>query len=96
MRRELKGYSGYERVAGTEAQRQAYDADMSGKAAPETDFFSIKQLKFMLGRFSDATFHKENSDPLIRRNGTVLVKREALLSNLGRWAGLDIYIQAKK
>jgi ubiquinone/menaquinone biosynthesis C-methylase UbiE len=91
-RKEQKGYSGYERVEGTWAQRQAYDADLNGNAAPETDFFSIEQLKVMMKNFSSVECHKENSDPLFGG----LVPRDALLSNLGRWAGLDIYVHAQK
>ncbi len=96
LRREMNGYSGYERVAGTEAQRKAYDADMSGKAAPETDFFSVKQLKTMMKKFNTVECFKENADPLMWPTKRVMISREALLGNLGRIAGLDIYIHAQK
>lgn len=91
-RNELKGYATYQRVEGTYEQRQAYDADESGVAAPETDFFSVKQLKTMMKKFHLVECQKENSDPLF--GGAI--PRELLLGNLGRWAGLDIYIHAEK
>ncbi|WP_431098444.1 class I SAM-dependent methyltransferase [Polaromonas aquatica] len=90
LRRERAGYAGYVRVEGTEAQRKAYDADMSGKAAPETDFFSIKQLQHMMRRYKSVHCRKENFDPLWR------IPRKNLLGNFGRIAGLDIYIHAEK
>jgi SAM-dependent methyltransferase len=76
--------------------RAAYDANQAGDAAPETVLLSIAQLRRMLGGFDHVTFSKQNCDPLIRRNGTVLVDRSKLLSNLGRLLGLDIYFEARK
>ncbi len=78
------------KVTVSETQRRAYDSGAGGQAAPETVFLSISQLRAMLGRFSRAEFHKENNDNLFR------LPRKLLLSYLGRWLGLDIYIEAQK
>jgi SAM-dependent methyltransferase len=74
----------------TEAQRRAYDGSITGRAAPETIFLSIRRLRQMLGRFLRVTFHKENSDNFLR------LPRRLWLPSLGRCLGLDIYIQAEK
>ena len=78
------------KVIVSEAQRRAYDSSAGGKAAPETVFLSISQLRQMLSRFSRVEFHKENNDNLFR------LPRKLLLSSLGRLVGLDIYIEAQK
>jgi SAM-dependent methyltransferase len=77
------------------AQRLAYDSDGSGAAAPETEFFSTRQLERMLRRFHRVDLAKENVGDL-RIGGRVLVPRRFLLGNLGRCAGQDIYIRAEK
>jgi SAM-dependent methyltransferase len=97
FRRDLAGYSSYERIAGSEAQRKAYDADMEGRAAPETDFFSMKQLRSMLGKFSSVALTKENCDAIgFNFFRPVNLARNTLLTPLGRSAGLDIYVTAVK
>lgn len=88
--------AGRDRVAATEAQRKAYDASMeSGKAAPETVFVSQSELRVMMSRFSRVSMELENSDSLAFF-GKVLVSRNSLLGNLGKFAGLDIYATAIK
>ncbi len=79
----------------SEAQRRAYDENTSGTSAPETAFFHSGQLRRMFGRFAAVKVRKENCDPLLRRQ-RVLVPRSALLWNLGRLAGLDLYAAARK
>jgi len=71
------------------AQRAAYDVDTQGRAAPETQFFSVRQLKAMMSRFSAVSCTKENCDDFI-------LERKTLLPSLGRALGLDIYIRAAK
>lgn len=91
--REISGAKG--NPQSSEAQRAHYDADMEGRAAPETQFFSVRQIESMMNRFSQVQCFKENCDDWIF-NGRVLRKRADLLPTLGRWLGLDIYIQAVK
>jgi SAM-dependent methyltransferase len=76
--------------------RAAYDANSAGEAAPETVLLSVSQLRKMLNEFQDVKFSKQNCDPLVTRNGSIVVDRTKLLSNLGRWLGLDIYFEARK
>lgn len=79
----------------TGEQKEAYDANSSGNAAPETIFLSIKQLKKMLVRFSDVKFHKENCDP-IYISRFITLSRPSMLPIIGKLMGLDIYIEARK
>jgi SAM-dependent methyltransferase len=76
-------------------QRGAYDVNSAGVAAPETDFLSAQQLAGMFQRYSRFSCHKENCGELpfgLHR----LVPRKLLLPSVGRLAGLDIYIDARK
>lgn len=82
-------------IAVSAGQRQAYDADTRGSAAPETVFSSLKQLAEIFKRFSQVRFMKENCDDLIP-GGHWLSLRKRLLPSLGRSLGLDIYIEAQK
>lgn len=79
----------------SESQRAAYDAHPDGKAAPETEFFSIRQVRSMMSRYAQVACTKENCDD-VRWRGKRVVSREALLRLIGRRAGLDIYIHAVK
>lgn len=84
-------------VPSTEAQRAAYDTDAQGNAAPETQFFSGRDVRRMMRAFRDVRVTKENCDPWIdKRTGRVVRDRMDLLSTVGKWAGLDLYIQATK
>lgn len=86
-----------------EAGRAAYDATSSGAAAPDVHLSSISELKKMLNRFSKLSFQKENIDvyndfPLFMRD-KLLAKgytREKMLGNVGKWMGLDVYIECIK
>jgi len=78
-----------------EQQRYAYDHNRAGTAAPEVVLVGKRQLRKMLSRFEHVSLQKQNADPLIIW-GKLLATREKLLSTLGRWLGLDIYIEAKK
>jgi len=82
-------------IAVSDAERRAYDADGTGRSAPETDFFSIRQVRAMFSRFREVSVRKENCDPLVR-GGKILIERETLLPLLGRAWGLDLYVEATK
>lgn len=79
----------------SESCRAEYDKNSAGQPSPKTVLLSIGELKRMLRSFESVKFSKQNFDHLIvaRR---VLVQREAVLGTLGRWLGLDIYIEARK
>jgi SAM-dependent methyltransferase len=95
----LMGFVG-ERLFGltgtaNETQRAAYDAHVSGEAAPETAFTSRRTLRAMLRRFNKIELHKENCDSLAHQ-GRELISRASLLPYLGPLIGLDIYVKATK
>lgn len=77
-------------LAVSAGQRAAYDVNQNGEAAPETVFHSIHELKDMFGKFSQMQVHKENFGSIL------LVPRNILLLTVGKMAGLDLYIYAKK
>lgn len=76
-------------------QKKSYDCNSKGESAPETVFTSIKQGRKMFQGFSSVECYKENCDDL-RCKGHLLISRKKMLSTVGRWLGLDIYIKAKK
>lgn len=75
-------------------QRLAYDANTTGKGAPETVFTSIAQIKKMFDQFSLVKCTKENCDEFFTPLGRL--PRRAMLPILGKFLGLDIYIAAQK
>ena len=81
--------------AASESERLAYDADLEGQAAPETVFVSRSELRHMMRRFSSVSCALENTTHFGFRGKTVIPRRY-LLSSLGRIAGLDIYVDARK
>ncbi len=91
--RELSGR--LENPRATAAQRAAYDTDLEGRAAPETQFFSMRQVKAMMSRFASVECAKENADEVAFR-GDPVVRRDYLLRTVGRMLGLDVYIHAVK
>lgn len=79
----------------TERQRAQYDANSQAQSAPETVLLSIGELKRMLAAFDSVAFQKHNADPFLFW-GRILFRREALLKNVARVLGLDIYVEATK
>jgi ubiquinone/menaquinone biosynthesis C-methylase UbiE len=80
----------------SEDQRRAYDASAAhGGGAPETQFFSRRQIRQMMSRYTRVDIYKENCDDLVVA-GRFIRHRNQLLGTIGRRAGLDLYIQAQK
>jgi ubiquinone/menaquinone biosynthesis C-methylase UbiE len=75
--------------------RSEYDAHVDGTAAPEVTLHSIRELRRRFGRFKQVAIRKQNFDNLILVRGRY-IRRERLLSTLGRCLGLDLYIRAVK
>lgn len=86
------------KLESTTAQRKAYDAhDDSGEAAPETEFFSARDIKRIFNNFQKVDIIKENTDPLMIPFLKKGIRRERLLNTvLCEYLGLDLYIHAKK
>ena len=76
-------------------QRKAYDKDRTGRAAPETAFFSIRKVRNMFEKYSRVWIRKENCARFSVR-GRPIIPREKLLPLLGRSLGLDLYVVAQK
>ena len=81
--------------AATERERRLYDVDTSQHAAPETVFVSQRGVRRLFASFSDVRTRPENCDDVVPY-GRRLHLREHLLPIVGRRAGLDIYITARK
>lgn len=82
-------------VQGDRHQRQAYDVNSAGIAAPETAFLTTNQLRRMFHRYSQFSCHKENCSDISVR-GIRVIPRSALLPFVGPRLGLDLYIDARK
>ena len=76
-------------------QRKAYDKDRTGRAAPETAFFTIRKVRNMFEKYSTVWIRKENCVTFSVR-GRPIIPREKLLPLLGRSLGLDLYVVAQK
>ncbi len=78
----------------------AYDYNVAGDAAPETVFVTVRQVREELfAAFADVRVERHNSDALTLmsfRGRTVGLSREQALTTIGRIAGLDLYIHARK
>lgn len=80
----------------TSQERAAFDTNLTGEAAPETQFFSVSELhSIMSDYFTDVRLSKENFDP-IRISRKLTIAREKLLKNISKVCGLDIYFTGEK
>jgi SAM-dependent methyltransferase len=77
----------------SEDERAAYDADVNGRAAPETVFTSARSLRALTKRWSAAEIWTENAD---REMFFRYLPRNVLLQTIGRLAGLDLYCWLRK
>jgi SAM-dependent methyltransferase len=69
-----------------EAQRFAYDGDSAGRAAPETVFFSQRQLRSMLAGFAKVTTQLQNADPITKPPLGIVGRRAWRLAMMIGWA----------
>lgn len=72
----------------------AYDVDEAGVLAPHTDFVSRSEARRLFRAFSRVRIDVRNFDDM--RLGPLVARREQLLENIARIAGLDLYITAEK
>jgi SAM-dependent methyltransferase len=78
-----------------ERLRAAYDIDSTGRSAPVTEFTSKKRLRSLASCFSSVQIDVENFEDLVIW-GRLRIPRRALLGNVARVAGLDLYLSATK
>lgn len=79
------------------AQSKASDQNSEGDGAPETQYYSISELKELMSPyFCDLIFHLENMDEVSSFRGLNPFTRKRLLNSIGHYAGLDIYVSGMK
>lgn len=78
--------------------RAAYDANSQGSAAPATEFSSAGDVRRMFTGFSKVGIRRENFDDIVVRlaGRTLAIPRTAVLGNVARIAGSDLYVTATK
>jgi ubiquinone/menaquinone biosynthesis C-methylase UbiE len=69
----------------------AYDVDTSGRGAPQTELFSQAEV-----RAGFVHIDVQNFETLQLARGRIAIPREALLGNVARRWGLDLYVTARK
>jgi SAM-dependent methyltransferase len=81
-----------------ELVRASYDANAEGDAAPATEFTSTRGVRRMFGGFSSVRIRRENFDDVVLSVGgrTLMIRRGALLNNVARIVGSDLYVTARK
>lgn len=90
----LSDYLGFRQPPKASLQeRAAYDAGAEDGAAPETEFYSVHQLRRLLRGFREISIVRENGVPeSALRSWT----REEVLRRVSPLFGLDLYITASK
>lgn len=94
LSRQLKGlYVPYSPPVSTARQRAAYDANVEGDAAPQTEFVTRTELRHLCSRFSRVKIRSENigAEGPLRR-----FPRPTLNKWLGPVVGLDLYCRLVK
>jgi hypothetical protein len=78
--------------------RSIYDAGSDGTAAPATEFSSIADVRRMFSSYADVHVRRENFDDFVlaARGVRFSISRKVFLNNLGRIAGLDLYVTATR
>ena len=69
-----------------------------GAAAPATEFSSAGDVRRMFAGFSEVGIRRENFDDIVVRiaGRTLAIPRTAVLGNVARIAGSDLYVTATK
>lgn len=105
VRNLLQQWTGFKNLSRkiTVTQRHAYDASVDGqKAAPETEFFSVKDLKSIFSDYTSVQVTRENFDDcyVVRWMSIPIIKMgpraDYLNSRWCRYLGLDLYVEAIK
>ena len=93
LRSWLSDYMGIvQRTKASLEERAAYDG-ATETAAPETEFFSARQLRRLLRGFKDISIVRENGVPESLLHSWT---REDVLARVSPYLGLDLYITAFK
>ena len=79
-----------------ERVRALYDQNMSGEAAPHTDYVSPAEARQLFKHFEKVKIDIRNFDDYTLAKSRIGLRREWLLNNVGRLIGLDLYVTATK
>jgi len=79
----------------SERERRLFDVNLDGTAAPETVLVSRRRVRELFRDYSDVSIATENCDDVVPGGG-LLSLRARMLAPLGRRAGLDLYVTARK
>lgn len=85
-------YFGFRQPVSTAEERGAYDGGEGGPA-PETEFFSVRQLKRLLKGFEQIRVTRENACP---ESVFKYWNREGMRRFISPRFGLDLYVSAKR
>jgi SAM-dependent methyltransferase len=78
-----------------EAQRGAYDRNVDGVAAPQTELCSKEEFRGICSAFRDVDISIQNVPNLVMF-GRRILRREWLLPMIGWWWGTDLYAEVRK
>lgn len=94
LRRKVMGpFADYTPETSEERERGAYDVNVDGEAAPQTEFVTKSELRKLCDVFSAVRIQSENigaEGPLKR------IPRRTLCTTLGPFFGLDLYCRLAK
>jgi SAM-dependent methyltransferase len=95
---ELKRGLWRDRGRRAEFVRWAYDSNTEGSAAPATEFSSAADVRRMFAGFAEISVRRENFDDIVLgfAGRALVIRRAAVLNNVARIAGLDLYVTARK
>jgi len=75
---------------------RVYDCDLAGNAPPHTEFTTVAEARRLFADFTEVRIERQNIDALSLARGRIVIRREHMLSSLGRLVGTDLYITARK
>ncbi|MDA7946891.1 MAG: class I SAM-dependent methyltransferase [Hyphomicrobiaceae bacterium] len=92
-RKATSPFVDYTSSASNEKERGAYDVNVEGEAAPQTEFVTKSELRKLCDGFASVRIHSEN----IGAEGPLkLIPRRTLCTTLGPIVGLDLYCRLAK
>ena len=95
---QLRSGTWRDRARREELVRASYDANAEGTGAPATQFTSTRRARRLFTKFAEVRVRRENFDDVVLSVGgrSLTVRRAALLGNVARIAGSDLYVSARK
>lgn len=88
-------FAGQQADLDSQKRRADYDSNTAGQACPAVTLLSVGEIKRMMSCFESVSCVKHNANQFAPK-GITLIPRSWLLPTMGRWMGLDIYVEARK